>query len=120
VLRSLAHPSRVTAGGQLPLRMDWENAGVAPCYYAHPLAVQFRNMVSKETWVVKMDADIREWLPGQVSYNTVVTVPDSLTPGEYEIGLAMLDRTGANPRIKFAIEGATEDGWYRLSRMRVH
>jgi len=120
VLHSLAHPSRVTAGGQLPLRMDWENAGVAPSYYAHPLAVQFRNTVSKETWVVNTDADIREWLPGQVNYSTVVTVPDSLTPGEYELGLAMLDRTGSNPRIRFAIEGAAEDGWYRLSRVRVH
>ncbi len=120
VLRNLAHPSRVNAGGQMPLRMDWENAGVAPCYYAHPLAVQFRNTVSRETWVVKTDADIREWMPGQVDYNTVVTVPDSLAPGEYELGLAMLERSGDSPRIKLAVEGADEDGWYRLSRVRVH
>jgi len=119
VLRRLVHPSIVSPGGSMETVMEWENVGVAPCYYAHPLAFQFRDPDTGQTWEVKTNADITGWLPGEISYNPVVTVPESIPPGEYELGLAMLDLSGEKPRIKLAIEGLSQDGWYRLSRVRI-
>ncbi len=119
VLRRLTHYATVVAGDEMAISMDWENVGVAPCYYAHPLAFQLRNTETGESWEVTSDADITGWLPGKISYSTEITVPENTPPGEYELGLAMLDLTGEEPRIKFAIEGLAEDGWYRLSRVTV-
>ena len=119
VLRKLAHQSYVNAGDTLSYEMEWENVGVAPCYYAYPLAFQFRDPDTGETWEVNTDADITGWMPGAISYNSVFAVPDSIPPGEYELGIAMLDLSRGEPLIKLAIEGRAGDGWYRLSRVRV-
>jgi len=119
VLRRLAHPGKVSVGGQLSLRMDWENVGVAPCYYAHPLAVELSDSVAHRSFVLRTDADITGWLPGAVSYSTTLTLPDSIPAGEYKLGLALLDLKGEAPRIRFAVQGMDPDGWFRPSRVRV-
>ena len=117
VLRRLTHYAAMSAGDSMEISMDWENVGVAPCYYAHPLAFQFRNEETGESWEVITDADITGWLPGEISYRTSIAVPEDIPQGEYELGVALLDLTGEKPRIKFAIEGLAEDGWYRLSKV---
>ncbi len=119
VLRRLAHPSGVKAGGRLGLRMDWENVGVAPCYYAYPLAVRLRNTASGETWEMRTDVDIRTWLPGEVSISPVLTVPAGVPAGEYAFELALLDPYYGTPRIKLAVDGETGDGWYGWSTIAV-
>ncbi|MBN2290418.1 MAG: DUF4832 domain-containing protein [Candidatus Glassbacteria bacterium] len=119
VLRRLAHPAAVNAGGEMAVGMDWENVGVAPCYYAYPLAFQFRDPATGETWQAVTDADITGWMPGETSYNPVITVPENIPPGEYELGIAMLEPSTGEPRIKLAIQGLAGDGWYRLSRVTV-
>ncbi len=119
VLRRLAHPSGISAGGRLKLEMDWENVGVAPCYYAYPLAVRMRNATSGESWEMRTDVDLRTWLPGEVSIEPLLTVPDDIPTGEYAIELALLDPHYGTPRIKLAVDGATEDGWYGWSTITV-
>jgi len=42
-----------------------------------------------------------------------------MPPGEYELGIGMLEPHSKNLRVRFAVEGRAGDGWYRLSRVRV-
>jgi uncharacterized protein DUF4832/glycosyl hydrolase family 42 (putative beta-galactosidase) len=118
-LKRFAHPSRIKAGDAFACEMQWENRGVAPCYLNYPLAFEFRSSEGGESWIVKTDQDITGWLPGPVSFTTRIVVPEQLAPGEYRLGLALLDPQSGNPAIKLAVEGRAEDGWYRLSRVKV-
>ncbi|HUU27384.1 MAG TPA: DUF4832 domain-containing protein [archaeon] len=119
VLRKLEYPSAVKAGGNLTLTMDWENKGVAPCYLAHPLAFQLRNADSGETVELNTGIDITHWLPGLHQEEVSITLPDNLEQGDYALRLALLDPYSRLPRIKFAIEGRDEDGWYSLGKISV-
>ncbi|MBW7998275.1 MAG: DUF4832 domain-containing protein [Candidatus Glassbacteria bacterium] len=119
VLRRLAHPSAVSAGGRLALKMDWENVGVAPCYYRYPLAVRLRNPDSGAAWEMRTDTDVRTWLPGEITIDPVLTVPSDVPPGEYELSLALLDPYYGTPRISLAVDGKAADGWYNWSTITV-
>jgi hypothetical protein len=119
VLRQLAHPSVISAGGRLNLEMDWDNVGVAPCYYAYPLAVRFRDTASGESWEMRTDEDLRTWLPGEVSIDPLLNVPGDIPAGEYALELALLDPHYGTPRIKLAVDGAVGDGWYGWSTITV-
>jgi Domain of unknown function (DUF4832)/Beta-galactosidase len=120
VLQKLTHQSFANAGDTLGYRMEWQNRGVAPCYYNHPLAFEFRAAGQDTSWVVVDESvDITGWMPGQITLDSGIKVPEDMPPGEYEFGITMLDLTGEYPRIRFAIEGVSEDGWYRLSRVTV-
>jgi len=119
VLKRLVHPSRVRPGGTFLYEMEWENQGVAPCYLNHPLAFKFSHTESGKSWVVETGLDITSWLPGPVAIQERITVPEDIPPGEYELGVAMLDPNTREPKIKFAIKGLAGDGWYRLSRVKV-
>jgi Domain of unknown function (DUF4832)/Beta-galactosidase len=120
VLQKLTHQSFANAGDTLSYQMQWQNRGVAPCYYNHPLAFEFRAAGQDTSWVVTDESvEITGWMPGEISLDSGIKVPEDMPPGEYELGITMLDLTGEHPRIKFAIEGVSEDGWYRLSRVTV-
>lgn len=119
VLRNLSHPAQVKAGRRLFYQMQWENVGVAPCYLNCPLAFQLRQLEGDTSWLVETEADITGWLPGTIELDSNIILPKDMPPGEYELGVAMLDPWSREPRIRFAIEGRDADGWYRLSRVRV-
>ncbi|MBN2289939.1 MAG: DUF4832 domain-containing protein [Candidatus Glassbacteria bacterium] len=120
VLRKLKHPSFAEAGDTLSCELLWENRGVAPCYLSHPLAYELRPAAGDTSWVVEDPrADITGWLPGEFEIHSGVVLPEEIPPGEYELGLALLDPADRKPRIRLAVEGRDTDGWYRLSRLRV-
>jgi len=119
VLRNLSHPASVKAGRRLFYQMQWENVGVAPCYLDCPLAFQFRPVEGDTSWVVETEAEITGWLPGTIDLDSNVILPKDMPPGEYELAVGMLDPWSGQPRIRFAIQGRVEDGWYRLSRVAV-
>ncbi|MBN2290126.1 MAG: DUF4832 domain-containing protein [Candidatus Glassbacteria bacterium] len=119
VLKKLLHQPAVSAGGTLLYEMLWENRGVAPCYLNHPLAFEFRPAGGGTGRVVDTGIDITGWLPGPVPLQAGITVPQDLPPGEYELGIALLDPQSGKPGIRLAVRGRDEDGWYRLSRVRV-
>jgi len=119
VLKRLAHPLKVKAGEEMVIETEWENKGAAPCYLKHPLAFEFRSTQNGTSLVVETAEDITGWLPGQVHVRSEIAVPGDLPAGEYALGLAMLDPSSRKPRIKFAIQDRAEDGWYRLSKIKV-
>lgn len=117
MLRRLEYPAKVKAGRMMPVHMWWLNAGVAPVYREYWLALELRS--SSGSAVIRADADVRKWLPGDAVYDGSVYVPDTLQPGAYRLRVALLDLRTGQPAIKLAIEGCQADGWYDLGEIQV-
>ncbi len=116
-LRKFTYPSAVAPLGRLTFTSWWENQGVAPCYRRYPLAI--RLVGAGRTAVLPAAADIRTWLPGDIVCNDAVQVPGDLAPGEYTLSIALLDPATRKPKLKLAIAGIDESGWYNLGRIRI-
>ncbi len=116
VLRKFTYPASVKPGGLLAFTSWWDNKGVAPCYRKFPLALRLRGPRSE---TLLTDADLTTWLPGDNLFDSSVVVPSDLPAGAYELELGVLDPVSRQPKVKLAIEGRAEDGWYRLGPMRV-
>jgi hypothetical protein len=69
--------------------------------------------------VLLTDADIRDWLPGDIIYDGAVFVPLDMPEGKYKIGIAILNPYTRKPNIKLAIDGIGSDGWYDLGEIQV-
>ena len=48
-----------------------------------------------------------------------MTVPARLDAGDYELDLGLLDPLAKVPKVRLAIEGRTEEGWYQLGTIKV-
>lgn len=117
VLRSFSYPVAVSPQGKFPFLSWWENKGVAPVYRPYTLALRLRN--AGRTVVLPTAAEVRKWLPGDSVYEDAVFVPADLPPGDYEVGVALLDPATRVPKVKLAIEGRQPDGWYGLGKVEV-
>ncbi len=117
VLRKFTYPAVVQPQGKLTFTSWWENKGVAPCYKKFPLALRLMN--ERRTEVLLTDADIATWLPGDNLFDSSVAVPGELPPGQYQLEMALLDPQSKKPKVKLAIAGRTEEGWYSLGTIEV-
>jgi hypothetical protein len=117
VLRKFTYPRAVKPGNQLAFTSWWDNKGVAPCYKQFPLALRLKG--PQQTEVLLTQAVITSWLPGDNLFDGAVTVPANLPAGEYDLAVALLDPPTQNPKIRLAISGRAEDGWYGLGKSRV-
>jgi hypothetical protein len=117
VLRELRSPQRVTRGGQLSLRMEFENIGVAPPYRAYVLAMRLK--AGGNAFIQDTDARLAGWLPGRHAVDARLPLPGGLVAGDYELAIGVLDPHDRHPEVKLAIEGRADDGWYPLTSLRV-
>ena len=117
VLRKWTHSGTIEPGGMLAITSWWENKGVAPCYRQFPLAIRLSN--AQQAIVLKTDADIRTWLPGDNLFDSQISVPGDLPPGQYELAVGLLDLAATSPVIRLAIAGRRPDGWYPMGAISV-
>lgn len=117
VLRSFSYPKKAELNGPLPFKSWWENKGVAPCYKDFTLAL--RLVSDHQSLVLPADAPVREWLPGDNICDQTLFLPEDLEEGFYDIQVAVVDRLKFEPRVKLAIEGRQEDGWYQLGQIEL-
>ncbi len=117
VLRRFTYPAAVGVQGRIGFTTWWENKGVAPCYRKFPLALRLKSAGAER--ILPTDADIRNWLPGDNIYDSAVFVPPDLSPGNYALSLAIVDPMSHAPRVKLAIAGIADDGWYPLGAIRI-
>ena len=117
VLRKFTYPAVVQPQGKLAWTSWWENKGVAPCYRNFPLALRLKD--NQRTAVLLTDADITGWLPGDNLFDGSVTVPAELPAGHYELEIALLDPRTKQPKVRLAIAGRGEEGWYNLGKIEV-
>jgi len=116
-LRKLTYPCVVEPGDDMTITTWWENLGVAPCYRKYDLALRLTN--GQNEIVLKTDADIREWLPGDNLHDQALRLPESLQAGQYQVALGLLDPVTCAPAIKLAVEGRGPDGWYAVGSIEV-
>ena len=117
VLRKFEYPAAVERGGALVIRSLWENEGVAPIYRNYPVALRLKGAGGSSVLVT--GADVRKWLPGDNTLDHTIYLPPDVGEGEYELALAMVDPASRLPKVKLAIAGAAEDGWYPMGRIKV-
>jgi len=117
VVRQFIHPSYVRRQGQLEFTSQWENLGVAPIYKDYQLAVRLRN--AQKTIILPVDANIREWLPGDIICDDKLFIPYDAPLGKYQLEIAIVAPVSHEPRVKLAIEGKTDDGWYSIGEIEI-
>lgn len=117
VLRSFSYPKKAELNGPLPFLSWWENKGVAPCYKDFTLAL--RLVSDQQSFVLPTDAPVREWLPGDNISDQTLFLPEEMEEGFYDLQVAVVDRLKFEPRVKLAIEGRQEDGWYQLGKIEL-
>ena len=111
-LRQVLLPLEAKRGGRVLAQFFVDNVGCAPIYRPYGLAFRFRQ--GRRSHVVRLKEDIRKWLPGHAWFEESVTLPKGLSKGEVKVDLGIVDETGA-PRVRFALDGATRDGWHPLT-----
>lgn len=117
VLRKFTYPSQVKKQGQLLITSWWENKGVAPIYKDYKFAIRLKN--NKNITMLVTSADIRDWMPGDVIFEEKLYIPLNTPKGEYQIEIAVVDPVSQTPRVKLAIEGINNDGWYSMGKIKV-
>lgn len=117
VLRSFSYPGQAQINSKLLFKSWWENKGVAPCYKDFTMAVRLKSEAYQT--VLPTKADVKKWLPGDNVYDDAVFIPNDMPPGTYAVEIAIVDRWNHEPRVKLAIEGLQEDGWYELGQIKI-
>jgi hypothetical protein len=117
VLRRFTYPGVVKPQGQLPVTTWWENKGVAPLYKDYKFAVRLKNPERSEIMITS--AYLPDWLPGDVVHDEKLYIPYDIPPGSYNIEVAIVDPVSYEPRVKLAIAGRNNDGWYTLGEILV-
>ncbi len=117
VLRKFEYPSSVTRQGQLSFTSLWENIGVAPIYKEYKFALRLKN--SQRTLVLPTTANLLTWVPGDIVHDETLFIPFDIPIGKYQLEIAIVSPVSFEPRIKLAISGAAEDGWYPMGDILV-
>ena len=117
VLRSFAYPEFIATNEKLHFKSWWDNKGVAPCYKNFLLAIRLTNETRSEVMIT--DADINAWLPGDNVYDNAVFVPLDMPSGEYNLQIGIVDPQSHEPKVKLAIEGVDQDGWYTIGDIKI-
>lgn len=116
-LRRFTYPESVTVNEKLPFTSWWENMGVAPCYKDFALAIRLKNGDRKDVFIT--DANINSWLPGDIVFDNAIYVPWDFPAGICDVQVAIVDKSGQEPRVNLAIEGKMSDGWYELGKLEI-
>jgi len=119
VLSSITHQNSAAPGSTLSLSMTWANKGVAPFYFNWPLELSLSdsngNIVAKN----QTSEDIRTWLPGTKTFESLFTIPANLPEGNYTICAAIIDPETGDPGIDLAISDKRSDGRYPVSSINI-
>ena len=105
-------PLEAKRGSRMLVQFFIDNVGCAPIYRPYALAFRFRQ--GRKSHVVRLKADIRKWLPGHSWFEERLTLPKALSRGEVKVDLGIVDDSGA-PRVWFAMDEKTPDGWHPLT-----
>ena len=117
VVRRFEYPSVISRQGQLSFTSLWENIGVAPIYKEYKFAVRLKN--AQKTLVLPTQANLLEWLPGDIVHDEKLYIPHDMPLGKYQLEIAVVSPVSYEPRVKLAIEGITADGWYPMGEIEV-
>jgi len=117
---SVSWPEELRAGDLLLLHSNWVNRNAGRCYVRQPLKVYLTDAAGKEHFS-EADAafDQTNWVKGEeYPVTTLVTIPDKLEPGTYDLRIA-LTSTAGEPSLRLPIAGEDAQMRYRLGNIRI-
>jgi hypothetical protein len=113
VLRQISFTAVVDGADRLFEYACWiENVGVAPIYYPYRLALKFTQGNRRHVHVSRADA--RKWLPGDAFVRQEVELPPTFQPGTIMVHAGLVHLETHEPRVAFASQGRTNEGWLEL------
>lgn len=121
VLKKLTFENEARIGKEWKIASSWTNLGVAPIYRNYPLALRLvgKDKAGREIKkIINTSADIRTWLPGDVTFNDNIIIPE-MPIGEYQFSLAIIDGKSDLPKVKLAVKETDKDGWLPLGRISI-
>jgi hypothetical protein len=118
VLREASYAPTVRRGERVEVRMRWSNVGVGKLYRNFPLELYLVGHDGTVAAEARVPSDPRTWLPGDHECRGEIAVPRGVTPGEYGVGVAMVDSEG-RPAIRLATEAPEMGLVYRVGQVRV-
>ncbi len=120
VLREAAHPAAVARGQKLTMSMKWSNVGVGKLYRRHALALYLLDSAGKAVLTTPQDdVDPTTWLPGDHAVAATLIPPAGMKPGEYGLGVALIDPQTGRPAIRLAIDVPETGRLHTVSRVSV-
>jgi hypothetical protein len=104
----------------LLIDQEWTNRNVGRLYVHHPLKVCLLDTQGQERFSgLDWDMDVTSLVKDEIQARTsVMQLPEDLAPGEYELRIAVADKTG-KPCIRLGIEGGDTQLRYKLGTVRV-
>lgn len=119
VLRQARYSRSVKRGGRLDITLVVDNKGVAPFYFPWPLVVYLTDSQGEVALQRETTMDIRQWIPGRHVASDKIEIPENLSPGGYDIRIAIHDPAKGKPGILFANAGRDQHDRYVVGRVRV-
>ena len=110
------YPSVAMRGEVIELEIRINNTGVAPIYEKLPLRIRLKGEGGEHTFVT--DVDITRWLPGNSSERLNISLPSSLAPCIYEIGIGI--RSEDFGMIYFATDAKRQGEFYTVGEINVN
>jgi len=120
VLTRVSWPVELPAGDLLLMRETWVNRNVGRLYQRHPLKVYLTDAQGNEKFSeVDRSFDETPWVRGETYPVIGIShLPKTLSPGEYDVRIALVDNTG-KPQINLAIQGQDSEKRYKLGTIRI-
>ena len=116
VLRQFDCRTREADGTSFEFTCWVENVGVAPIYRQYPFVLRLSH--GKQTHIVEVPTNIREWLPGDVWLKGQVQVPEAFAPGDVMLHAGIIDPGTQEPKVRFAVVETDEEGWVPLGTIQ--
>jgi len=118
---SLSWPRSVPAGDLLLLKQNWVNRNVGRLYVRHLLKLYLTDAQGNEKFSeVVTGFDETRWVQGQeYPLISVFHLPKELTPGTYEVRIALVDEGTGKPEIRLGIEGEDGQGRYKVGEIQI-
>ncbi len=120
VLTSASWREDLPAGDLFLLKQTWVNRSVGRLYKRLPLKVYLTDPQGNEKFSeTDRGFDEAHWVKGETySTNSVFHLNKDLTPGVYDLRIAIVDAAG-KPRINLAIQGGDSEKRYKLGTIRI-
>ena len=133
VIEEAVYPRRIRRGEECTLSLRVRNTGSSPFYYNWPVELSLLDPDTKQPVWKQLcdDLDIRDWLPGDqwdedadaykipaesILVNQPFIVPEDIPAGEYILALTILDPSGNQPAVRFAIKNYYNGGRHPLGK----
>ena len=92
-----------------------ENHGVAPIYRYIPVKIKLSN--ENAAFEFQTDIDMRNWLPGKITENVCITLPENMPAGEYDIEIGMYN--DLNPVLYLCTDAVRNGSFYKIGRINI-